>query len=64
MVAKSPLTSSAQIEAEELQALRTMVGEKNYASRQFETAATILDQIITDEQFVEFLTLPAYRYLA
>ncbi|MGI9058908.1 MAG: malate synthase A [Ktedonobacteraceae bacterium] len=52
-----------QIEAEELQALRTMVGEKNYPSRQFETAATILDQIITDEQFVEFLTLPAYRYL-
>jgi malate synthase len=52
-----------QIEAEELQALRTMVGEKNYAARKFETAATILDQIITDEQFVEFLTLPAYRYL-
>ena len=52
-----------QIEAEELQALRTMVGEKNYPSRQFETAAAILDQIITDEQFVEFLTLPAYRYL-
>ncbi len=52
-----------QIAAEELQKIRSAVGEQNYASRKFDRAAQLLDEIITDEQFVEFLTLPAYRYL-
>ena len=53
-----------QIAAEELQKIRSAVGEQNYASRKFDTAAQLLDEIITNEQFVEFLTLPAYRYLS
>jgi len=53
-----------QIAVEELQKIRAMIGEQNYASRKFDTASHLLDQIITDKQFVEFLTLPAYRYLA
>ena len=40
-----------------------MVGEQEYVTRKFDTAAQLLDDIITKEQFVEFLTLPAYKYL-
>lgn len=49
--------------AEEQTKHKTALGESNYTARPFSTAAKILDQIISDENFVEFLTLPAYQYL-
>src|SRR6202165_111744 len=52
-----------QLAAEELEKIKNMVGEQQYASRKFDKAAELLDQIITSDQFVEFLTLPAYQYL-
>jgi malate synthase len=52
-----------QLLAEELGKIKGMVGEQQYAARKFEEAAQLLDKIITNEQFVEFLTLPAYGYL-
>ncbi len=52
-----------QLAAEELEKIKKMVGEQQYASREFDKAAELLDKIITSEQFVEFLTLPAYGYL-
>ena len=52
-----------QLAAEELEKIKRALGEQQYASRKFDKAAELLDKIITDEQFVEFLTLPAYKYL-
>ncbi len=52
-----------QMEAEELAKIKASLGEQEYATRKFDRAAEILDSIITDKNFVEFLTLPAYRYL-
>ncbi len=52
-----------QIEAEELERIKQAIGEGQYASRKFDKAAQLLDNIITEERFVEFLTLPAYKYL-
>jgi malate synthase len=52
-----------QIEAEELEKIKQAIGEEQYASRKFDKAAQLLDNIITKERFVEFLTLPAYQYL-
>ncbi|OLB41248.1 MAG: malate synthase A, partial [Ktedonobacter sp. 13_2_20CM_53_11] len=52
-----------QLEAEELEKIKKAIGEQQYASRPFDKAARLLDEIITSEQFVEFLTLPAYKYL-
>jgi malate synthase len=52
-----------QLEAEELAKIKASIGEQEYAARKFDKAVEILDPIITDEHFVEFLTLPAYRYL-
>jgi len=52
-----------QLLADELNKIKGMVGEQAFTTRRFDTAAQLLDNIITNEQFVEFLTLPAYRYL-
>ncbi|GHO44784.1 malate synthase [Ktedonospora formicarum] len=49
---------------EELAKLKASLGERPYEARRFASAAEILTRIVTDEQFVEFLTLPAYQYLS
>src|SRR3989440_593677 len=48
---------------DELAKIRASIGEEQFSRRKFQTASDILDSIITSEQFVEFLTLPAYQYL-
>ncbi len=48
---------------DEMEKLRTQIGDEQFRKRRFATAAEILDSIITSEQFIEFLTLPAYQYL-
>jgi malate synthase len=53
-----------QMAIEELEKIKTSIGEKQFATRKFQPASEILDQIITSDQFVDFLTLPAYRYLS
>ncbi len=49
--------------ADEMNKLKTSLGEEEFSKRRFDTAAKLIDQIITDDNFVEFLTLPAYQYL-
>src|SRR5436309_8215502 len=48
---------------DELEKIKAAIGEQEFPTRKFQTASEILDEIITDDQFVEFLTLPAYQYL-
>src|SRR5947207_801107 len=52
-----------QLAKDELEKIRAAVGEQQFARSKFQTAAEILDKVITPDQFVEFLTLPAYQYL-
>ncbi len=52
-----------ELAKDELEKIRSKLGEKRFAEGKYLTAAQILDSIITDDQFVEFLTLPAYKYL-
>jgi malate synthase len=52
-----------QLLAEELNKLQTSLGEQQYAQRKFQLASELIDKIILDDQFVEFLTLPAYQYI-
>ena len=52
-----------QIAHEERQKVEATLSEQQRAARRFHDAARILDEIITDNEFVEFLTLPAYSYL-
>jgi malate synthase len=46
---------------EELAKMRAQVGEQRYASGHYQRAAELLDQITTDKEFIEFLTLVAYE---
>jgi malate synthase len=48
---------------DELNKLKNAIGAQQFAQRKFDTAAKILDQLIVTDDFVEFLTLPAYQYL-
>ncbi|MCB0155245.1 MAG: malate synthase A, partial [Anaerolineae bacterium] len=49
--------------AEELERVKEIVGEARFASGSYQQAAALFEQITTDDEFVEFLTLPAYRLI-
>jgi malate synthase len=44
----------------ELEKIKGYVGSEAYENGQFEKAIEIFDQLIDNDEFVEFLTLPAY----
>ena len=46
--------------AEELPRIRTRLGEEGWKAGKYETAARLFDRITSDDNYVEFLTLPAY----
>ena len=48
---------------EELQWIRGSIGDAQYAGGQFDLASELFDRIMTSEEFVQFLTLPAYELL-
>jgi len=50
--------------AEELEKVKAGVGEERYGKMKFKEASELFDKITTDEEFVEFLTLPGYERLA
>jgi len=50
-----------QFLAEELPKVKAYLGEIAYAAGRYEEAARLFEQITSDETYVEFLTLPAYR---
>jgi malate synthase len=52
-----------QLAREEQAKVEATLGAEALVGRKFGQAAQILDEIITDHDFVEFLTLPAYKYL-
>jgi len=52
-----------QLTDEELAKIKSTLGEKQFAARKFALARELLDKIITNDQFTEFLTLPAYQYI-
>ena len=50
-----------KILAEELPKVRKIVGDEAFDSGTYEKAAGLFDEITTTKDFVEFLTLPAYK---
>jgi malate synthase len=52
-----------QLVPEELAKIRTLVGDMTYQSVPYERAAQLFDRITTDDNFVDFLTLPGYELL-
>jgi malate synthase len=52
-----------RLEAEELEKIREAIGGQAYNQGRFEEAAELFEQVALSEQFVEFLTLPAYQHV-
>jgi malate synthase len=50
-------------QAEELAAIRADVGDEAFESSRYQDAATLLAEVTASDDFVEFLTLPAYQRL-
>lgn len=48
---------------EELETIKELVGEDTFQNGKYALARQIFDQLVLDEGFIEFLTLPAYEYL-
>jgi malate synthase len=46
--------------AEELPKVKRLVGDEAYAAGNYEEAAALFEHLTTDDNYVEFLTLPAY----
>ncbi len=60
-----PLTAAlyGQLLEEEMEAIRSEVGEARFQSGHFQRAMQLFDEMIRADEFSEFLTLPAYQYL-
>jgi malate synthase len=52
-----------QVLGEELDRIRADVGAEVFAGGKYALAREVFDDVATREEFVEFLTLPAYEYL-
>jgi malate synthase len=52
-----------QILKEELQHIRTELGESHYDAGKFALAAELLEQVTIGDEFVDFLTLVAHEYI-
>lgn len=52
-----------EIMREELARIEQTLGADEYDARSFGAASEIFDSITTSDEFVDFLTLPAYKYL-
>lgn len=48
---------------EEMQKIKSTVGETAFGAGKYQLAAELFDRIITNEEFTEFLTLTGYDYL-
>jgi len=53
----------SQLVPQELAKVREMLGEKGYATGKYEEGARMFEELTLAEDFVEFLTLPAYDYI-
>ncbi len=50
-------------EKQELENIKAYVGEERYNRGKFELATELFNELVLDENFIEFLTLQAYKYI-
>ncbi|MBV9280610.1 MAG: malate synthase A [Chloroflexi bacterium] len=53
-----------EIEGEELEKIKSQIGEDAYKNGKFERAAELFNQVAVADEWVDFLTLPGYAHLA
>ena len=52
-----------RIKKEELETIKREVGAEHFIKGRYEEASKLFDELIQQEEFVEFLTLPGYGKL-
>jgi len=52
-----------KIKQEELEKIKQELGEKAYQKGRFDEAAKLFDELVRNDEFVDFLTLPGYERL-
>ncbi len=52
-----------QYKKEEINKIKEYVGDERYQTGKFEKAIQLFDDLILNKEFIEFLTLPAYKYI-
>jgi malate synthase len=52
-----------KVAVEELDRIRQAIGHDEYARGRFDEAREIFEDVALSDDFVEFLTIPAYRFL-
>jgi malate synthase len=48
---------------EETEKIKDLIGKDNYDKMEFNRAVSIFDELVTSNDFTEFLTIPAYKIL-
>ena len=43
--------------------LRKLVGDENHEKQKYRLAEQLLDILVVNDNFIEFLTIPGYKYL-
>lgn len=56
-------TNYKALAADEFQKIKSELGLKLYEEKQFPLAERILEKLVTDTEFADFLTIPCYKYL-
>ena len=52
-----------QLKAEELNKIANYVGEEAFSNGRFAEAISLFDQLVKNDDFIDFLTLPAYELI-
>jgi malate synthase len=52
-----------QLRDEEIEKIKAYIGQENYATGQFAKAIELFDELVGNEAYTEFLTLPAYELI-
>ena len=48
---------------EEFEKIRNLVGDENYENQKYRLAEQLLDTLVVNDNFIEFLTIPGYKYI-
>jgi malate synthase len=48
---------------EEFEKIRNLVGDKNHEKGKYKLAEQLLDILVVNQKFIEFLTIPGYKYI-
>ena len=48
---------------EEFEKIRKLVGDVNHDKQKYRLAEQLLDILVVNDNFIEFLTIPGYKYI-